>query len=539
MKKTTDLISLLLIVIVLISAFSVCSVSATTDTYYSSELTELEQVIYGGYANMDETIDISSFSASYNDVQTAFTNIFNKRPELFHVEKIMNVVLSSNTVKSITPNYCYTADEVSVLQAQIDVAVNSLISDFTDDMTDVQKLLLIHDRIISNAAYRNADAVSNDDRTVVGVLLNKIGVSESYAKAFKYCADIIGIENEIVYSTTHTWNQVCLNGKWYNIDLASDDPVSTTTETDVFAQVKHGRFLVSDSKLSGTDYVTNATASAESGTEYDSFFWTKVNSSFIMADGVCLYADQYGKIYSYDFATETATQLAAVTKRWTNASGGLLAVRYVSLMYYNGYVYYNTPEEICTMRPDGSANSIIYTYNVDDKQIFGVGYKDGVPSYTVREEATAADKIIMISQATKILQAINVTTAPDKTAYRIGEKLDITGMVVTASYSDGSTFDLSSDDYEVSSFDSSAVGEKNLVVSYGSKTCLLTLKVIEVGDIDADYSVTAADLLALQQHILNTGTLTEQAASFADMDSDGVIDSVDMVMLQMSILGVN
>lgn len=548
MKKITNTISLLLTVVVLISAFAVLPVSAETVTAYSSELTELEQVLYNGYANMNATIGISSYGASFVEVQEAFTNVLNKCPDIFYVTNRLSAAVSSNIVTSVTPVYFYTKDEVSTMKAQIDVAVGSIISDITADMPDVQKLILIHDRIISEVAYDTSvtsnTVVTNDNTSIVGAFIKKTGIAESYARAFKYCVDKVGIKNEIVCSNSvgHTWNQVCLNDKWYNVDLAHDDPTGEVSESDMFAQVKHGRFLISDTKLGsaeyGTDFVSNATSASQIGTEYDSYFWTNVEGSFIMADGTCLYADKYGKIYSYDFSNNESSQIASVSDRWSAGNGYNYSIRFVRLMYYNGYVYFNSPKEIYTMRPDGTAKSIIYTYNVDSKQIFGVGYKNGVPSYTLRESSTAEDKIIMISQATKILTAINITTAPAKTVYNIGEKLDTSGMVVTAVYSDGSTFNLLDTDYTVSAFDSSATGEKNLVISYGSKTCLLTLTVKAMGDVDGDTVVDAADLLALEQHILNVGVLDSAALENADMNNDGVIGSSDMVILRAKLLGL-
>ena len=258
-----------------------------------------------------------------------------------------------------------------------------------------------------------------------------------------------------------------------------------------------------------------------------------------MADGACLYADKYGKIYSYDFSKNEKALITSITDRWSAGNGSNYSIRYVRLMYYKGYVYFNSPKEIYTMRPDGTAKSIIYTYKVDSRQIFGVGYKNGVPSYTLRESLVAKDEIKMISQATKILTAINVTTMPTKTVYNIGEKLDKSGMVVTAVYSDGSKSDLLETDYTVSAFDSSTAGQKNLVVSYGSKTCLLTLTVkAAVGDVDGNTVVDTADLLALEQHMLNLSMLDDQALEKADMNNDGVIDSCDIVILRFEILGL-
>ena len=128
MKKITNAISLLLTVVVFVSAFGALPVSAETVTAYSSELTALEEALYNGYVNMDATIGISSHGASFNDVQTAFINVLIKRPEIFYVTNRLNVNLTSNVVTSVTPVYYCTKDEVATYRAQIDVAVDYIFS---------------------------------------------------------------------------------------------------------------------------------------------------------------------------------------------------------------------------------------------------------------------------------------------------------------------------------------------------------------------------------------------------------------------------
>ncbi len=57
---------------------------------------------------------------------------------------------------------------------------------------------------------------------------------------------------------------------------------------------------------------------------------------------------------------------------------------------------------------------------------------------------------------------------------------------------------------------------------------------LNVGDIDGDAVITSADLVALQQHILNISVLSDVTA--ADINTDGIIDSADMVIIQYMIL---
>lgn len=68
------------------------------------------------------------------------------------------------------------------------------------------------------------------------------------------------------------------------------------------------------------------------------------------------------------------------------------------------------------------------------------------------------------------LSSIAVTSAPAKLTYVTGEELDLTGLVVTGTYSDGTTADVTADAYVFGTVDMTAAGEKTvtLAVSDGS-----------------------------------------------------------------------
>ena len=74
------------------------------------------------------------------------------------------------------------------------------------------------------------------------------------------------------------------------------------------------------------------------------------------------------------------------------------------------------------------------------------------------------------------LESITIS-GPTKTEYKIGEELDLTGLVVIAHYSDGSYQEVT--DYEVSGFDSAAAGEKTVTVTYQGETVSFKITVKE------------------------------------------------------------
>ena len=87
-----------------------------------------------------------------------------------------------------------------------------------------------------------------------------------------------------------------------------------------------------------------------------------------------------------------------------------------------------------------------------------------------------------ISLTTTVPELSSITvTPPTKTQYNVGEDLDTAGMAVTASYTDGTTKDVTSA-ATLSAFDSSAAGEVRVTVSYTedgvTKTASFTVTII-------------------------------------------------------------
>jgi hypothetical protein len=79
----------------------------------------------------------------------------------------------------------------------------------------------------------------------------------------------------------------------------------------------------------------------------------------------------------------------------------------------------------------------------------------------------------------KLLESIDITTPPNKTIYNIGDKeLITTGMIVTATYSDGSTEAVTGYTI-VSGFDTTTKGVKEITVKYKDKTATFSINVID------------------------------------------------------------
>ena len=97
----------------------------------------------------------------------------------------------------------------------------------TEDMSDFEKELALHDRLVCDCKYIGAESVYDDQHTAYGALVTHEAVCDGYAKAMYLLLTRAGIENRVVYGKAgnngHAWNQVKLDGEWYMLDATWDD----------------------------------------------------------------------------------------------------------------------------------------------------------------------------------------------------------------------------------------------------------------------------------------------------------------------------
>src|SRR5574344_544303 len=98
-----------------------------------------------------------------------------------------------------------------------------------------------------------------------------------------------------------------------------------------------------------------------------------------------------------------------------------------------------------------------------------------VVSYTLSGVTQTATFTVVIKDVT--LTKIEITTQPTKTSYYVGDEIDTTGMVVTATYSDASTSAVTG--YTTTGFDSSAaVASQTVTVTYMEMTATFTVAIV-------------------------------------------------------------
>ena len=169
-----------------------------------------------------------------------------------------------------------------------------------DALSDVDKCLLLHDRLIAWVAY-DYDGYLNgtlgdEYMYAYKALAKRIAVCDTYAKAYNWLLQQIGIKSFVVEAQTilgeHAWNEVYLDGEPYFIDTTWDDPVY-----DIPGQVGHGNFLQTYATFSAShgayDYDTSPTS-----TLYENYFSTAAESEIVLIDNTMYYLANGAKLYS-------------------------------------------------------------------------------------------------------------------------------------------------------------------------------------------------------------------------------------------------
>ena len=102
----------------------------------------------------------------------------------------------------------------------------------SDDMTDYEKELAIHDYIVKNYKYDHenyiSDTIPDESYTPYGLLVKGTGVCQAYAEVTKLLLNKVGIECDVVVGTSrdesHAWNILKLDDEYYMIDVTWNDP---------------------------------------------------------------------------------------------------------------------------------------------------------------------------------------------------------------------------------------------------------------------------------------------------------------------------
>ena len=270
-----------------------------------------------------DSVDISQFQIPDSDemIRQVMEFVWYQLPESFHVWGASATGYGSDYVTTVYLSYkegMETAEQYAYYRNRFLQAANYLLEGVENNngLTDVEKALILHDRLANWAAYNYRDylddTLTDDDYTAYGIFANQTGVCQGYAMAYMYLLGRVDIYSGYVTSEAlnHGWNIVYIDGVPYHVDVTWDDPVWDQT-----GLVQHSNFLRSTDGIIATGHNGGDFNTTPTDTTYDSYYWQNVDTAFQLI-GEDIYFIDDAK-HTIDKADGTRfTTVCAVDEHW-------------------------------------------------------------------------------------------------------------------------------------------------------------------------------------------------------------------------------
>ena len=175
--------------------------------------------------------------------------------------------------------------------------------------------------------------------------------------------------------------------------------------------------------------------------------------------------------YTDDFGTDTASFTIAVSQDSITGIEAVLADE--TKKWFEGNAFAASDVTVKTVYASGKKTSVTDGYTVSPTTL-----ELATTKITVTHTASGKTAEVAITVAARTLTKIQVTAQPTKTTYYVGEAFDAAGLVVTATYSDGTTANVT-ENVTFSGNTTAAVADlQTVTVSYSGQTATFTIKVL-------------------------------------------------------------
>lgn len=282
------------------------------------ETEDLRECLRLGTALELEAIDVARFRAAPEELDALYEQMLATTALPWFAEMAWSLQMDGDgKVTSFHPQYLDPADyDRNRYEKAVEAALAEAVH---PGMSELQIALSLHDYLAVRCAY--------DETLVRGTeydaLVRGSAVCQGYAEAYMDLLGRAGIECIIVTSEemNHAWNQVKLDGQWYNVDLTWNDPTPNRE-----GMANHGFFLISDETMGSAEYGYYGWTSPNvcTDTAYETGqFWSESISPVIYADAETCYLIRVGEqsyqILRRDEVTGEEVRLARMDFKYPDA----------------------------------------------------------------------------------------------------------------------------------------------------------------------------------------------------------------------------
>ena len=473
MKRTISVILSLVMLLSVISSFPIGAFAEEEITQFNClehlmnlglDMDRLEETIRDSVLNGNEYVDLTSFKipasnknadAIYNYYHTYMGDVAAFAGRYFYYYYSNGIIDNMRFVlddvwRTKTSDYI----DIKAEHAKLEAAANKLLDGIIGNshLTDVEKALLVHDRLATYAEYDpgfHNDAPASKVYYLYSALVDRVCVCAGFSSAYMYLMNKLGIDTFSVNSVylSHVWNIVMIDGKPYYVDVTYDE--------GIVGGVGHDNFLVSLNGLiktghcdkdKKTDYITSVNGIPINDNRYDNCFWKCSSSEFRLVNDKIYYVDnEAGTLKAV--GDDTVLYSFCEENRWCSR-----------ISNYNDQLLFSDNQSIYRYDTNNGSISKTYTPNKsenkrvqDDDYIFEFRYENNTlycyyTSYYDDEESNIERDLIKHSYYGEDIpqQSFTVTIDNDSAKGRVkgaGKYIEGTRITLQAESKSGYAFD--------------------------------------------------------------------------------------------------
>lgn len=349
---------------------------------------QLYKLIEDSLESNAESIDVSSFqlssekgSAERQLLRTIYTQVINDHPELFYYHSTYGFNSSNKVITKVNPVIIEEITDLDQAKSKFETAVQRALAQVNDQMTDVEKLLVLHDYLVLNCKYNFGVHSGQGAPTQLvyrsyGALVNGDAVCNGYALAYKVLLNRLGIPNmsEGSSAMNHAWNLLQLHGEWYHMDVTWDDLRAE-------GGCRHGNFLLSDAKFQETGHHDWGFLYTCDSTKYETGWIFNNSRSTVYRYNNQYYCVHPGGVYTSDDLHSEGTNVVRMNQNvHININHGI--AWHEDFMYYVFWDSANRLHTLAAIQLDSGKHVQIGQFERTEDHGIGLRYEDGyiIPS---------------------------------------------------------------------------------------------------------------------------------------------------------------
>ncbi len=348
------IISVLLALFMLCAVIPFSSVFAATANSYSENA---YNTVVAGLKSFSETVDISSYSLTQNQVGELMQDILYNEPMLFYLELSYYVWPgSNNTISKIQPIYTMTKSQVDTATSYVNGEIEKIIATVPENLDDYEKALYLYEYVVLSFDYDDSLKIYD----INNLFKNGVGVCQAYSLLYDELLYRCGIDSRAVTSDTlvHMWNEVKLNGKWYQVDVTWGDYESP------FETINHKYFLMSNSQSKSLHENANDIIMEYDCTDttFDNIAWKNSYRQYAFANGNTYQMNQDGEyIQELNLKTNATKDVFFIGTENNEYFMDQLWKTNSRLVSYDERLIYNSGSKIMYYDPATEENALLYT----------------------------------------------------------------------------------------------------------------------------------------------------------------------------------